>query len=132
MSQNNALDRMTKKFLKVLFEDQDHCPTTTRIDGTGRRVKLQCGDKFAQGSNQIGVVIKPGHSAKEDETGQMVSVGPCQHLKAGKNKKAIAVCSGEPTEETNGQIRKRTHKSNNRLTFEEMFQRVLEIASEGQ
>ena len=106
---------------------EDCGPTTTRIDGTGKRVKLQCGDRFAQGKNKRGVAIKPGNTATEDATGQMHSVPPCQRLKAGSNKKAIPVCPGEPTTEINGQIQKRKkpkNESHQRLTWNALVERA--------
>jgi hypothetical protein len=96
-----------RHFIRVLRED---CPVTYRTDATGKRVKIPCGAGYRQGKNGLGVVIKAGDTAKEDETGQMHSVPPCQHLKAGSNKKAIPVCPGEPTYEKNGQIISRKKK----------------------
>ena len=126
---NNDMNLFERAFLEVLRED---CPSTYRNDGTGKRIKIPCGAGYREGKNKSGVVIKAGDSAKEDETGQMHSVPPCNRLKAGSNKKAIPVCPGEATIEKNGQIMKRKKPKNEsrRLSCLELLQRMKILAED--
>jgi len=110
---------------------KEDCPVTYRTDANGKRVKIPCGSSYRLGRNGHGTIIKAGDTAKEDELGQMHSVPPCQHLKAGTNKKAIPVCPGEATTEKNGQIMSRKKKIQNesrRLSCWELLHRTKFLA----
>ena len=120
------MSRFERAFMELLRED---APVTYRTDGAGKRFKMPCGSPYRQGKNKRGAIIKPGHTAREDETGQMHSVlAPCERLKAGANKKAIPVCPGDSTTEKNGQIMKRPkklRKESSKISFDELYDRMI-------
>ena len=123
------MTKIERNFLKVLREN---CPVSYRIDPvTKKPVKVPCGSHVRAGSNKRLAVIQPGDTPRQDETGQMHSVPPCQRLKAGANKKAIPVCSGEATTEKNGQITKRIKPKNESrsITLTQLFDRVESLQS---
>src|SRR6478609_9455661 len=98
------MDRMTRKFLKTILEDEEPCRSTFRTDKLGNRVAIPFGGTYSVGKNGRGVGIPKGHTAREDNTGQMHDIPPGFVLKIGANGKGVVVCPTQATSEKNGQI----------------------------